>query len=268
MKVLIIGAGNMGLTYGKSFVNASVVRKEDLYFIDHNAAKAAEIEPISSHPLSVEPGAFVSEVELIVLGVKPQDFPALAAHLKSYVQPDQIVMSIMAGITVENIQSALGIRRVVRAMPNLPAQVGQGMTVFTTAQDMSKLEIFTIQNLLNTTGKALYTPTEALIDAATAVSGSGPAFVYFFMNAMMEAAKNMGFSDSEAQLLVKQTFLGSINLLNRSSLDCGEWIQMVSSRGGTTEAAMNQFAQDSMNQRINDGLEAARLRAIALSKPD
>ncbi len=268
MKVLIIGAGNMGLTYGKSFVNASVVRKEDLFFIDHNAAKQAEIASISHHALMLAPGPQVSEVELIILGVKPQDFPALAQEMKNWVQPDQIVLSIMAGIRVSSIQELLGINRVVRAMPNLPAQVGQGMTVFTTAQDMSKLEIFTIQNLLNTTGKALYTPNEALIDAATAVSGSGPAFVYFFMDAMMDAAKKMGFADSEAQLLVRQTFLGSINLLNRSSLDCSEWIQRVSSRGGTTEAAMNQFTEDSVRQLITDGLEAARLRAIALSGAD
>jgi pyrroline-5-carboxylate reductase len=267
MKVLIIGAGNMGLTYGQSFIDASVVQQEDLFFIDHNAAKAEAISRISHHPLLLEPGRQVSEVELIILGVKPQDFADLAIELDPYVKADQIVLSIMAGIRVEVIQQSLGIKRVVRAMPNLPAQVGQGMTVFTTAPDMSKLEIFMIQNLLNTTGKTLYSPNEELIDAATAVSGSGPAFVYFFMDAMMQAGKKMGFSESEAQLLVRQTFLGSINLLNQSHLDCQEWIQRVSSKGGTTEAAMNRFAEQAVLTKIENGLEAARHRAVELSKP-
>ena len=86
------------------------------------------------------------------------------------------------------------------------------------------------------------------------------------MDAMMQTARQMGFSDSEAQLLVRQTFLGSINLLNRNSLDCEEWIRRVSSRGGTTEAGMQQFAKDDMLEKIHAGLEAARQRAIALSK--
>lgn len=266
MKVLIIGAGNMGLTYGQSFVDASIVKREDLYFIDHNQAKSEAVAKLSAHPLLLEPNAIVSEVELIVLGVKPQDFLRLADDLKSFVQSDQIILSIMAGIQLEVIQERLGVDRVVRAMPNLPAQVGQGMTVFTTSQNVSKLEVFTIQNLLNTTGKTLHTPSESQIDAATAISGSGPAFVFFFMDAMMQTARKMGFSDSEAQLLVRQTFLGSINLLNRNSLDCEEWIRRVSSRGGTTEAGMQQFAESDVLAKIEDGLEAARLRAIALSK--
>ncbi|MEL6591726.1 MAG: pyrroline-5-carboxylate reductase [Bacteroidota bacterium] len=266
MKVLIIGAGNMGLTYGQSFVDASVVKREDLYFIDHNQAKADAVARLSAHQLLTEPGSLVSEVELIILGVKPQDFLRLAEQLKPFVQSDQIVLSIMAGIKVSVIQEQLGVSRVVRAMPNLPAQVGQGMTVFTTSENVSKLEVFTIQNLLNTTGKTLHTGTEDLIDASTAISGSGPAFVFFFMDAMMQTARKMGFSDSEAQLLVRQTFLGSINLLNRNSLDCEEWIKRVSSRGGTTEAGMQQFADSEMNAKIEAGLEAARMRAVALSK--
>ncbi|MEO0472155.1 MAG: pyrroline-5-carboxylate reductase [Bacteroidota bacterium] len=266
MNVLIIGAGNMGLTYGHSFVQASVVDQKDLRFLDHNDARADAVSKVSAHPLGLEPGPDVSEVELVILAVKPQDFPRLANGLKRFIRHDQIVLSIMAGITIESIQQALGIDRVIRAMPNLPSQVGQGMTVFTTSQNVSKLEIFTVQNLLNTTGKTLYTPEENLIDAATAISGSGPAFVFYFMRSMMEKARDMGFSDSEAQLLVRQTFLGSINLLNRNSLNCDEWISKVSSRGGTTEAGLSVFDDLSLEGKIAEGLERARTRAQELSE--
>ncbi|MDX2246040.1 MAG: pyrroline-5-carboxylate reductase [Bacteroidia bacterium] len=267
MKVLIIGAGNMGTTYAQSFITGSVVRPEDMFFLEKGTGKAAELRLLSSNPLQTVPGEFVREMDLIILSVKPQDFAELARTLTPFLRKDQLILSIMAGITVKSIFDRMKVEKIVRAMPNLPAQVGQGMTVFTTSKKVSKVEIFAIQNLLNTTGKTLYTPHEPMLDAATAVSGSGPAFVYYFMNAMMDGARQMGFSDSEAQLLVTQTFLGAINLLNRNSLNCQEWIEKVSSKGGTTEAAMRYFSEVELNARITHGLEEARKRAEALSNP-
>ena len=264
MKVLIIGAGNMGLTYGQSFIDASILHPNDLYFLERHAHKADIVSQWSSNPLQTLAGPFLMEMDLIILGVKPQDFPELAESLKPHLAEHHLVLSIMAGITLETLQQSLEIDKLVRAMPNLPAQVGQGMTVFSTSSNVSKLEIFTIQNLLNTTGKTLYVEDEALIDSATAVSGSGPAFVFYFMNAMMASARQMGFSDSEAQLLVRQTFLGSVNLLNRNSLHCEEWIARVSSKGGTTEAAMGFFSQKDLQELIHGGMETARQRAVSL----
>ncbi|MEM7371326.1 MAG: pyrroline-5-carboxylate reductase [Bacteroidota bacterium] len=265
MNVLVIGAGNMGSTFGHSFVNANALSPSQLFFLDHSAEKASAISSLSTSPLALQPGAFVTNMDLVILSVKPQDFSVLASRLKPFIHPEQLILSIMAGVTVENICHVLGVSKVVRAMPNLPAQVGQGMTVFTTSAEVSRLEIFTVQNLLNTTGKTLYTPHEPMLDAATAISGSGPAFVYFFMSAMMESARNMGFSDSEAQLLVEQTFIGSVNLLHRNAIHCDEWIRKVSSRGGTTEAALKGFQEEGIRSGISKGLELARKRAIELS---
>lgn len=265
MNVLVIGAGNMGTTFGHSFINSNALSAEHLFFLDHKHDKADQLKKLSNAPLETTAGPFVSEMDLVILSVKPQEFLSLAENLKPYIRPHQLILSIMAGIKVDAICEALGVNKVVRAMPNLPAQVGQGMTVFTTSPEVSRLEIFTVQNLLNTTGKTLYTPDEVMLDAATAISGSGPAFVYYFMSAMMDAAGRMGFNDSEAQLLVEQTFIGSVNLLHRNAVSCKEWIARVSSRGGTTEAALAEFAKKEVEIGIAHGLEAARKRAIELS---
>ena len=266
MKVMIIGAGNMGLTFGQSFINASVIHREALYFMDRSEAKAEAVRPLSTHPLSTEPSVIVAEMDLVILSVKPQDFPALAEPLRPYLRQDQLLVSIMAGLSVASIQDRLHLPKVVRAMPNLPAQVGQGMTVFTTSEAVTRIESYTVQNLLNTTGKTIFTETEALLDSATAVSGSGPAYVFYYMSSMMEAARAMGFSEAEAQLLVRQTFLGALQLLQRDQLTCEDWITRVASKGGTTEAALRSFDQDQLRQHIQAGMEAARLRAIDLSR--
>ncbi|MEM7657932.1 MAG: pyrroline-5-carboxylate reductase [Bacteroidota bacterium] len=265
MNVLIIGAGNMGTTFGQSFINASAISPAQLYFMDHQAVKADLVSELSHHPLAFEATELTTEMDLIILAVKPQDFPELASKLKGHLEAHQLILSIMAGLQVDAISEALGIDKIVRAMPNLPAQIGRGMTVFTTSPSVTRLEIFTVQNLLNTTGKTLHTPSEPMIDAATAVSGSGPAFVYFFMSAMMEAAREMGFSDSEAQLLVRQTFSGSVSLLRQSNRSSDDWIAKVASRGGTTEAALAFWQQKDLKALIAQGLETARKRAEFLS---
>ncbi len=255
----------MGLTYGHSFINSGVVSRDHLYFLERTESKAGAVQDVSDNPVFTEPGAYLRSMDLIILAVKPQDFLTLAKAIRPYLHQDHILLSIMAGIRLTVIQKATGVDKVVRAMPNLPAQVGLGMTVFTASDQVSRVEIFSIQNLINTTGKSLYAPDEEQIDVSTAISGSGPAFVFFFMQAMIEAGREMGFSDSEAQLLVKQTFLGSVNLLHKNEVSCAEWIRRVSSKGGTTEAAMNRFQDQEVSARIKTGLRAAYERAVALS---
>jgi pyrroline-5-carboxylate reductase len=123
-----------------------------------------------------------------------------------------------------------------------------------------------VQNLLNTTGKTVYVERESAIDAATAISGSGPAYVYFFMNSMIEAARGMGFSDSEAELLVSQTFAGALDLYKKSDLSCADWISRVASKGGTTEAALRSFEANSLHNDIVAGANAALERAVELGQ--
>ena len=172
----------------------------------------------------------------------------------------------MAGVKIETICDSLGVKKVIRAMPNLPAQIGMGMTAFTSSNEVTRIELVMVQNLLNTTGKTIYVENEKAIDASTAISGSGPAYVFYFMDAMMKAAKGMGFNESEAELLVSQTFKGAVDLYNKNNFSCEEWIAKVSSKGGTTEAAMASYHDKKLNENIITGAQAAFDRAEELGK--
>jgi len=123
-----------------------------------------------------------------------------------------------------------------------------------------------VQNLINTTGKSLYFEDESLLDAVTALSGSGPAFVYFFMDAMIKAGVELGFSPAEAELLVEQTFVGAVHLQLRNDSSCEEWIKKVTSKGGTTEAAMETYATSRLQARITEGIRAACQRSKELGE--
>ena len=256
----------MGLTYATSFLKSHVTRTEDLMILEKSEERAKILATKNVGMVYSDPAACIAQADLIVLAVKPQDTSALFNTIRPSIDAEQVILSIMAGIQIQTIVAALGSEKVIRAMPNLPAQIGMGMTAFTSSPSVSRLELVSVQNLLNTTGKTVYLEDESMIDAATAISGSGPAYVYFFMQAMIEAAQKLGFSESQAELLVGQTFMGSVHLQNRNQLTCQQWIQKVASKGGTTEAALKVFRNTEVADDIIGGANAAYERAVELGK--
>ncbi|MEM1323162.1 MAG: pyrroline-5-carboxylate reductase [Bacteroidota bacterium] len=266
MKILIIGGGNMGLTYAQSFLRSHITNKADMMLLERSPEKAAELAKKDIGTVYGRPEECITNADLIIFAVKPQDAMALFEHLKGQVDAQQVFLSIMAGVKIKTITEALRVSKVIRAMPNLPAQIGMGMTAFTSSDEVTRIELVMVQNLLNTTGKTIYVEDESSIDAATAISGSGPAYVYYFMDAMIQAARQMGFSNSEAELLVSQTFKGAVDLHNKADLSCEQWIKKVSSKGGTTEAAMASFAKNSVYKDIMMAAQAALNRAVELGK--
>ncbi|MFK7806330.1 MAG: pyrroline-5-carboxylate reductase [Saprospiraceae bacterium] len=266
MKILIIGGGNMGLTYAKSFLRAHITRKEDMMILEKSPEKAALLATKDIGTVCEDPGVCLAAADLIIFAVKPQDTEALFGSIRPHVNDQQVFLTIMAGISIAAICESLGVTKVIRAMPNLPAQIGMGMTVFTSSDEVTRIELVMVQNLINTTGKSIYVEEETRIDAATAISGSGPAYVYFFMNSMIKAAQKMGFSASESELLVAQTFKGAVDVYSKEDFSCEEWIAKVASRGGTTEAALASFTEDKVDEDIRSGTEAALNRAVELGK--
>ncbi|MBX2815831.1 MAG: pyrroline-5-carboxylate reductase [Saprospiraceae bacterium] len=266
MKILIIGGGNMGLTYARSFIRSSIVTSEEMMILEKSPQKAVELSKLDLGKIYGQPEDCLEKADLIILAVKPQDVPALFKSIEGKVDKQQVFLSIMAGITIESLQKGLQIDKVIRAMPNLPAQIGMGMTAFTSTDAVTRIELVTVQNLLNTTGKTIYVEEEDLLDAATAISGSGPAYVFYCMQALMESAEKMGFSTSEAELLVWQTFKGAVELFHKNALSTQDWIARVSSKGGTTEAAVSVFEEQGLREALMNGADAARNRAMELGK--
>lgn len=266
MNILIVGAGNMGSTYTSSFLNNHLLTKDQLYILEHSEQKTKELQQAGYTHAYHTPGEWIQRMELIFLAIKPQDAEEFFNSIHDYLTPNHLLISIMAGISIDKIKSWVPTTKIIRAMPNLPAQIGMGMTGFTADISVDKKDLFIVQNLINTTGKSLYFEDEEKLNAVTAISGSGPAYVFYFMQAMMDAAQNMGFNQSEAELLVEQTFMGAIHLENRSQASCEEWIKRVSSKGGTTEAAITQFENLTLNKHIKAGLEQALQRSIDLGK--
>jgi pyrroline-5-carboxylate reductase len=266
MNILIIGAGNMGSTFAKSFLASHFTTREELFVQERNSSSQERIPELLPQNIYKQPGAYISQVDIIVIAVKPQDYSVLYPALQPYIHEEQIILSLMAGVSLTTLAETLQVPKLVRAMPNLPSQIGMGMTVFSCSAGLSRKELFIIQNLLNATGKAMYVEDEKLIDAATAVSGSGPAYVYYFMNAMIKAGVELGFTPAQAELLVNQTFMGSVHLQNRNSLTCEELMKKVASKGGTTEAAFRVFNEHSVESEIMEGLFAAIKRSVELGR--
>ncbi|TAH27715.1 MAG: pyrroline-5-carboxylate reductase [Cytophagales bacterium] len=266
MKIAIIGGGNMGSTYAKAFIQSSIIKKENLLIVEKHNDKLEALRTELGIAIEESIQESIADYDTIIVAVKPQDFRILAELLKLSLKPNQLVLSIMAGVTIDKISNLLSHSNVVRAMPNTPAQLGFGITAFTVAPGSDFSIISHVDTLLETTGKAIFMKDEAMLDAVTAISGSGPAYFYYFVKYMIEAGKQMGMEEAVATMLVKQTMLGSFQIINNSKLSLDEMIKMVASKGGTTEAALNSFESSSIGENIINALKSAEQRAKELSK--
>lgn len=266
MNVLVIGAGNMGLAYAKALVKSEFLNQTNLMISDTNPEKTEELKKVSRFDVYTDLSECMEKADILFIAVKPYHAEQLMSDLKPLMKKDQVVISIMAGVTIQSMQDGLGVRKVVRAMPNLPAQVGKGLTSFTASDEVSRLELSTVQQLLDTTGKSVHLDTENDVDASTGISGSGPAYVFYFMQSMMEAAQKMGFSDHDSKVLVAQTFEGAIELFNQSDLSPKGWMNKVASKGGTTRAALDSMEDNNLRDLIQEAAYAAFKRAVELGK--
>ncbi|AMA49126.1 MULTISPECIES: pyrroline-5-carboxylate reductase [Flavobacterium] len=264
MKIAIVGYGNLGKTFAGSFVKSHFIRKEDIFVYTRTLPKREDCFLIPLNNFSTDHFPFTEEIDILILAVKPQEFEKVAKVLRDKLNKEIIVLSVMAGVSIQKIANLLQVNKIVRSMPNLGTQIGQGMTVFSASDTIDRKELFIIQNLINTTGKSIYVENEGMLNPATAVSGSGPAYVFYFMNAMIQAAKELGFSDAEAELLVHQTFLGAVSLKASLGLSNDELIKKVASKGGTTEQAILIFNKNSLSSIISKAIEKANLKSIEL----
>lgn len=266
MKVLVIGAGNMGLTYATSIGESKLLRHRELLIIDTAPDKVRSLEKVEYFDVYDRVEDCIEKADVVLIAVKPYHSAKLFEAIRDLVRPDQLFVSLMAGVTIRSIQEALGVKKVIRTMPNLPARVGKGLTSFTSAPEVSQEELKIVRKLLDTTGISLQVRNEQSIDASTGISGSGPAYVFYFMQSMMEAAMEMGFDKTDARLLVKQTFDGAIELFNRHDLSPEQWMERVASKGGTTQAALDSMENNKVRELIKEAAFAAFRRAEEIGR--
>ena len=268
MKVLVIGAGNMGLTYAEGMASSTFLNRRKLMVYDVSPDRIVFLKQMNMFDVHEKLEEALPTADVVFLAVKPYHSEELFERMKPMMNPEQIAVSLMAGVTIETIQEGLGIKKVVRTMPNLPAQVGKGVTSYTESEEVSRVELLMIRNLLDTTGESIHVKNQNFIDASTGISGSGPAYVFYFMNSMLEAALKMGFSENDSRVLVSQTFEGAVELFNRNDLSPTLWMDRVASKGGTTRAALDSMDDNNVKELIKDAAYAAFDRAVELGEND
>jgi pyrroline-5-carboxylate reductase len=266
MKIAILGAGNMGLSFSKSFLKYELIKPENLHLITRNESKFAKIsEEFPNSKISTFQDVKDLDADLVIVAVKPQDFQNVVDNIQFSLKNDQMVLSIMAGIKIEKIQKLLNHPMVVRAMPNSPTLLGMGITGYTSAEGISFNQLINVERLLNSTGRSVYLENEELLDGVTALSGSGPAYFYYIVDAMIKAGVEMGIDENLSKLFVKQTMLGAYHLMNNSEKNLEELINDVASKGGTTEAALKTFEENNFKEVLKKGILNAEKRAKELN---
>ena len=207
--------------------------------------------------------AVIAQSSTVILAVKPQDMESVLAQIKEH---DKLFISIAAGLTTKFFEKRLGARpRFVRAMPNMPAFISEGITAICAGRNATTADMKASQSILGTIGQVVIVK-ESMMDAVTAVSGSGPAYVFLFVEQWINAAMKLGFDRLQAKRLVYKTLLGSAHLLEQSQLDASELRAKVTSKGGTTQAAMDVFSKAKFDGLIYKALLAAKKRAKELAK--
>src|ERR1700730_4392133 len=201
---------------------------------------------------------------LVILAVKPQRLSKVLHELKGAIQPDQLVVSIVAGAKTETIAGELLHPAVVRTMPNTPAQIGQGMTAWTATAAVSEDQERAVCAMLEALGKTMRVENERQIDMATALSATGPTYIFLVMEALVDAGVHLGFSRHAAQELVQQTMLGSVMFAQESHKHPAELRNMVTSPGGTSAEAIYQMEKGSLRTVLSKAVWAAYQRAVAL----
>jgi len=265
MKITFIGGGNMAIALigglkKKGFSAAGI------QVVDPNEASRERLTEAFGVRCAPAVDAAALNCETLVLAVKPQQM-RLALEPMAGKLADQLVVSIAAGLRLADIGRWLGgYGRLVRTMPNTPALIGAGITGLYADPRVDHEGRDTAEKILAAVGRTVWIDDEAQMDAVTAVSGSGPAYVFYFIEAIDEAARKLGFPAEAARLLAVETFLGAARLAESSTDPIGTLRERVTSKGGTTEAALKSFDADCLREAIERGVRAAADRGRELGE--
>ncbi len=265
MRIGLIGGGFMGEALVSALLKQGLVQPADVTVSDVVEARRQHLASQYGVAVTAENTEAVHEAELVVLAVKPQEFPAVAAGLRGKLDRGQTVLTIMAGVPISRVVEELGHDAVVRVMPNTAAFVGQAMSVWTASAAVTQEQREAAAKLLRALGREVQVSDEKYLDMATAVSGSGPGYLFLFLEALIDAAVNVGLRRELAEELAVQTLLGSAVMARELKKHPAELRNMVTSPGGTTAAGLQVLEDAGLRGAIIDAIEAAYERAKELS---
>ncbi|ACR27807.1 pyrroline-5-carboxylate reductase [Burkholderia glumae] len=264
MKIAFIGGGNMASALIGGIVKRGTAAPDTLYVIDPNDGSRTKLRETFGVRTGETVDAALAGYDAIVLAVKPQVLAEVAKTLAPHLG-GALVISIAAGVRATDLSRWLGgYARVVRAMPNTPALVGMGVTGLAALPGVDAAGRELGSAVLGAVGETVWFDDEAKLDAVTAISGSGPAYVFYFIEALQEAARQLGLNDEQGRALAVATFTGAAQLAAQSGEPAGVLRERVTSKGGTTAAALAAFDAQDLKQAIVRGVLAAEARAREL----
>ena len=264
MRVSFIGGGVMAEAILAGILDAGLAAAADIRIGEPLELRRAHLKTEYGIAAFASNAEALQGAEVVVLAVKPQGLSTVMADVCDDLDAGQTVLSIIAGARMDTLVSGLGHQAVVRVMPNTPAQIGAGMTVWTATEDVPAEGVDASREILRTLGEEIYVSDEKFIDMATAVSASGPAYVFLFIEAMIDAGVYLGMPRDMSRKLVLQTVVGSARLVDESGRHPADLKDMVTSPGGTTAEALMAFEQGGFRGVVMDAVSAAYEKSKAL----
>ena len=263
-KMAFVGSGVMGEAMIKGLLTQNLTTPDCIVASDPWQERLEFIQATYGVGVTGDNGVAVRGADIVVMSIKPQSLPKVGRDLHSKIHPDALVLSILAGTRIVTLQNKLFHDRIVRAMPNTPAQLGKGMTVWTPTSQVTPDQLRFTETILGAMGEQLQVEEEGFLDMATGLSGSGPGFVMLLIEAMIDAGVHMGFSRRDAEKMVLQTIEGSVALMRASGKHSAELKNQVTSPGGTTAAGLYELEKASIRATISDAIFAAYRRSQEL----
>lgn len=271
LALAFVGAGVMGEAMIKGLLARHLVTPDQISASDLHPERCEELRARYGIRVSTDNLTVVQGADVVVLCVKPQVMTYVLPELKGKLDGATLVLSIAAGVTIGTLATGTANPRVVRSMPNTPGQIGQGMSVWTAAPSINEPQMGQARVLLGALGDEMYVADERFLDMATAINGTGPAYVFMFMEALIDAGVHMGLPRRDAERLVLQTMRGSVEFAMQSGMHPAELRNQVTSPGGTSAEAIYQLEKGGLRTVIADGVWAAFRRSRELGeaiKPD
>ena len=266
LKIAFIGSGAMAGAMIVGLLREKLAEPQDLFASDPREDRGAELQEKYGVQFFTDNAAAVQNADVVVLSVKPQRLSGVLKELKGKIPSDALVLSIIAGATIEKIGTGLRHAKIVRTMPNTPARIGEGITVWVASDTVSESQKEQAQKILSALGEDVFVEDEYYLDMATALSGSGPAYVYMFMEAMIDAGVHMGFPRRISEKLVTQTMRGSVNFYEKNDVHVAALRNQVTSSGGTSAEALYYLEKAGLRTAISRAIWAAYQRSLELGR--